>query len=186
MLSKYQQLQSVLERNDLTFTEKGTRITIEKMKSKEDTPVDVNFKIALTLMFIGVLFLIFFEPMLIGALLLGAAVPYFLKASKARSVQSNIDGKKIIIDSDKIRIGPDIDYFDVEMRDVKGISWGFDNQEETSVGTISISTVINGETNFELLQIFEGDIKTDTKLIAAGLIDIIFNRVVPHNKVKEE
>ncbi len=178
MLSKYQQVQSVLERNDLVFTEKGTRITIEKMKSKEDTPVDVNFKIALTLLFIGGLFLIFFEPMLIGALLLGAAVPYFLKASKARSVQANIDGKKVIIDPDKIRIGPDIDYFDIEMRDVRGIAYKVDEVGKIFVGTINILTRINGETNFELVQIFDGDVKADTKFVGDTFVGIINERLV--------
>ena len=175
-MSKYQELQSVLERNGFLLKEEGTRISIGKMKPKEDTNVDIDFKIALTLLFIGVLFLIFFKPMLIGALLLGAAIPNLFRASKARAGQENIHGKKVIIDADKIRIGPDIDYFEVEKRDLRGISYKIDKKEKLIIGSIFALTAINGETNFELLQIVGMDeevLKQDLQDIANGIVGII-------------
>ena len=175
MTTKYPELQSALERNNFALKETETNVTIEIIKS-EETTVDVNFRIALTLLFIGVLFLIFFKPMLIGALLLGAAVPYFLKVSKARAAEANIHGKKIIIDKEKIRIGPDIDFFDVEKRDLRGLSYKIDRKEKLIVGSILALTVINGETNFELVQIVGMDaleVEEDLKVIANGIASII-------------
>jgi len=119
MTTKYPDLQTALERHDFILKEGKTDFTITKVK-KEETRTDTNFQIALTLVFIGVLFLIFVEPMLIGALLLAAATPYFLRASKAKAGEANIHGKKVIIDKDKIRIGPDIDFFEVEKQDLRG------------------------------------------------------------------
>ena len=175
-MSKYQELQSVLERNGFILEEKEARVIIGKMKPEDDTDVDIDFKIALTLLFIGVLFLIFFKPMLIGALLLGAAIPYFLKVSKARAGQANIHGKKVVVDADKIRIGPDIDYFEIEKRDLRGISYKIDKKEKLIIGSIFALTAINGETNFELLQIVgmdEEELKEDLQNIANGIVSII-------------
>ena len=176
MISKYKELQSVLERNGFTLKEEETRVIIGKIKPEEDSDVDINFKIALTLLFIGVLFLIFFTPMLIGALLLGAAIPYFLKVSKARAGQANIHGKKIIIDQEKIRIGPDIDFFEVEKKDLRGLSYKIDKKEKLITGSIFALTAINGETNFELVQIIgmdEEKLKEDLQYIANGIVSII-------------
>jgi len=175
MTTKYPELQSALERNNFALKENDTNITIEIVKS-EETAVDINFRIALTLLFIGVLFLIFVKPMLIGALLLGAAVPYFLRVSKARAGEANIHGKKIIIDKEKIRIGPDIDFFEVEKQDLRGLTYKIDKKEKLVVGSIFVLTAINGETNFELVQIVGTDVQEveeDLKIIANGIVSII-------------
>lgn len=175
MTEKYPELQAALARNNFVLKETDKNVTIQIIKS-EETPVDVNFRIALTLLFIGILFLIFFKPMLIGALLLGAAVPYFLRVSKARAGEANVHGKKIVIDADKIRIGPDIDFFEVEKRDLRGISYKMDRNEKLIVGSIFALTTINGETNFELVQIVGMDalvVEEDLKVIANELVRIV-------------
>ncbi|MGK0365954.1 MAG: hypothetical protein ACI85O_003024 [Saprospiraceae bacterium] len=175
MTTKYPELQSALERNNFVLKENETNITIEIVRS-EETDVDINFRIALTLLFIGVLFLIFFKPMLIGALLLGAAVPYFLKVSKAKAGEANVHGKKVIIDKAKIRIGPDIDFFEVEKQDLRGISYKIDKKEKLVIGSILALTAINGQTNFELVQIVGMDaevVEEDLKIIANGVVSIV-------------
>ena len=175
MTLKYPELKAVLERNDLLLKENGSKITIEIVKS-EETPIDINFKIALTLVFIGVLFLIFVEPMLIGVLLLAAAVPYLLRVSKARAGEASVYGKKIVIDKEKIRIGTEIDFFEVGKQDLRGLSYKIDQKEKLLIGSIFVITAIDGQTNFELMQIVGQDraeIEADLQLIANGIVELI-------------
>ena len=175
MTTKYPELQTTLEHHSFILKEGKNNVTIAKIK-KEDTAVDTNFQIALTLLFIGALFLVFVKPMLIGALLLCAAAPYFLRASKARAGEANIHGKKIIIEEKKIRIGPDIDFFEIEKQDLRGISYKIDKKEKLIIGSIFALTAINGQTNFELVQIVGMDaqeIEEDLKIIANGIVQII-------------
>lgn len=176
MNTKYPELKAVLERYDFLLKEKDTNVTIGKAKRKDDTPVDINFKIALTLLFIGALFLVFVEPMLIGALLLVAAAPYFLRASKAKAGEANVHGKKLIIDKEKMRIGPDIDFFEVEKQDLRGLSYKIEENGKLVTGSIIALTTINGETNFELVQIIgtnREEVEEDLKVIANGIVGII-------------